>query len=120
LQHWIETNKVERKGNLPRTYLPIKDVSGSYLAPVPLEFPGKSGDSFVAAHLHPACLAALSFIYEQMAAQILAISRGMLRCKEDAEEIVVPRMAAAMAPAELTRADRNAGGEIPPPGFRIA
>jgi RNA polymerase sigma-70 factor, ECF subfamily len=32
--------------------------------------------------------AALSFIYEQTAAQIFAISRGMLRCKEDAEEIV--------------------------------
>ena len=34
-------------GALPRTHLPLKDVSGFYLAPVPLEFPGKSGDSFV-------------------------------------------------------------------------
>jgi hypothetical protein len=49
LQHWIETNKVERKGNVPCTYLPNKDVSGFYLAPVPLEFPGKSGDSFISA-----------------------------------------------------------------------
>ena len=32
---------------MPGTYLPLKDVSGFYLAPVPLEFPGKSGDSFV-------------------------------------------------------------------------
>src|ERR1700733_13626816 len=32
---------------MPFTYLPIKDVSGFYLAPVPLEFPGKSGASFI-------------------------------------------------------------------------
>jgi RNA polymerase sigma-70 factor, ECF subfamily len=32
--------------------------------------------------------AALSGVYEQTVAQVFAISRGMLRCKEDAEEVV--------------------------------
>jgi RNA polymerase sigma-70 factor (ECF subfamily) len=32
--------------------------------------------------------AALSSVYEQTIAQVYAISRGMLRCKEDAEEVV--------------------------------
>jgi RNA polymerase sigma-70 factor (ECF subfamily) len=32
--------------------------------------------------------AALSRVYEQTVAQIFAIARGMLRCKEDAEEVV--------------------------------
>jgi RNA polymerase sigma factor (sigma-70 family) len=32
--------------------------------------------------------AALSGVYEQTIAQVYAISRGMLRCKEDAEEVV--------------------------------
>jgi RNA polymerase sigma-70 factor (ECF subfamily) len=32
--------------------------------------------------------AALSCVYEQTVAQIFAIARGMLRCKEDAEEVV--------------------------------
>jgi RNA polymerase sigma-70 factor, ECF subfamily len=32
--------------------------------------------------------AALSGVYEQTVAQIFAIARGMLRCKEDAEEVV--------------------------------
>ena len=32
--------------------------------------------------------AALSRIYEQTVAQVFAISRGLLRCKEDAEEVV--------------------------------
>ena len=32
----------------------MTDVSGYYLAPVPLEFPGKSGDSFIPSHpTHP-------------------------------------------------------------------
>jgi hypothetical protein len=45
LQHWIKANKVERTQR--HTYLPVKDVPGFYPAPVPLEFPGKSGDSFI-------------------------------------------------------------------------
>lgn len=32
--------------------------------------------------------AALSRVYEQTATQVFAIARGMLRCKEDAEEVV--------------------------------
>jgi RNA polymerase sigma-70 factor, ECF subfamily len=32
--------------------------------------------------------AALSRVYEQTVAQVFAIARGMLRCKEDAEEVV--------------------------------
>jgi RNA polymerase sigma-70 factor, ECF subfamily len=32
--------------------------------------------------------AALSSVYEQTVAQVFAIARGMLRCKEDAEEVV--------------------------------
>jgi hypothetical protein len=44
----VDTNKVERRAYAVRIFQ-LKDVSGFYLAPVPLEFPGMSGDSFVTA-----------------------------------------------------------------------
>jgi len=61
--------------------------------------------------------AALSRIYEQTVAQIFAIARGMLRCKEDAEEVVcdvyhVARPGEVHAP--MIRC------EMPPQSLRIA
>ncbi len=43
----IETKQGRTLGHSHAAYLPLKDVLGFYLAPVPLEVPGKSGDCFV-------------------------------------------------------------------------